>query len=76
MKVELEKIATVLKEYELYCYRIAFYLLEKEEFAITATKQTLLELGRNQRFLSDTAEKRRAWAKRTAIKSSLKVRKT
>lgn len=71
--MELEQIATVLKEYELFCYRIAFYLLEQEESAIVATKQALMELGRNERFLSESALERRAWAKRVAIKQTLEV---
>lgn len=69
----MEQIATVLREYENFCYQIAFYLLEQEEFAITAAKQALLELGQDQHFLAESAQRRKARAKRVAIHKSLEV---
>jgi hypothetical protein len=69
--VELIYIAEVLKEYELYCYRIAFYLLEREELAVLATKQALIELAHNECFFIGNNVERWKMAKKTTVKHSL-----
>jgi hypothetical protein len=69
--VELIFIAEVLKEYELYCYRIAFYLLEREEPAVLATKQALIELAQNECFFIENNVERWKMAKKATVKHSL-----
>lgn len=72
--MELNRIADILKEHESYCYQIAYYLLEKEDSAVLAAKQALLELGRDRSFISESAEARRCRAKKVTMKHSLGIR--
>jgi hypothetical protein len=65
------RMATLLREYEGYCYRIAYYLLQKESSAAAATKKALLELARTPCFATESAAKQRQRAKRAAIKHAL-----
>jgi hypothetical protein len=73
--MELNRIASVLKEYECYCYQIAYYLLEHEEGARQAASQALLELGRTRSFRSESAEARRCRAKKVTMKIALGIRR-
>jgi hypothetical protein len=73
ISVELNNLVVILKEQECYCYRIAHFLLGKEEAAEMATEQALLELARNRCFFAESAEQRRESAKKVIIKHSLKA---
>ncbi|WP_248926661.1 hypothetical protein [Paenibacillus hamazuiensis] len=69
------KVAAVLKEYEVYIYRIAHYLLQKESSAIAAAENTLLELAQTPFFLTGCEAERKRRAKMTAIKHALSLAK-
>jgi hypothetical protein len=71
--LELNNVAVILREQECYCYRIAHFLLRKEEAALFATEQALLELARSRCFLAESTGQRRERAKKVIIKHSLKA---
>jgi hypothetical protein len=71
--MKLKHIAEVLKEHEVYCYQIAYFILEHEEYAVLAAKQALIELGCNDGFLTDSAEERWRTAKKVCVRHSLEV---
>lgn len=59
-----------LKEVEAFCYHIAFFLLEREEDAIYAVREALLELCEEGRFFHECREVKISRAKHmTMIKS-------
>ncbi|WP_052487273.1 hypothetical protein [Gordoniibacillus kamchatkensis] len=71
--MDSQALAVILKEYEGYCYQIAYYLLQRENSAADAAKKALLELARTPGFLTEPAAERRQRAKRAAIKHALTV---
>ncbi len=68
----LEQLSASLKEYEVYCYRIAYYFLEQESAAMAAAQGALLELGEDRRFFQQSSEERRTRAKQAAMKHALR----
>lgn len=68
-----KQIVEILREYELYCYRIAHFILEQEEYAVLAASQALIELGSNYHFLTESTEERWKMAKKVVIRHSLEV---
>lgn len=72
IRMDMKQIAAVLKEYELFCYRIAYYFLEQEQAAATAAQDALLELGGERRFFLQSSEEQKVWARKVATKHALK----
>lgn len=60
-----------LKEAEAYCYRIAFFLLEREEEAVCAVRDTLLELCEEGSFFHEPKETRMRRAKTVVAAKAL-----
>lgn len=50
----LQDRIAILRNYELQCYRIAYYFLEDTDQASKAASAALLELGRENLFLEGT----------------------
>ncbi|WP_213414149.1 hypothetical protein [Xylanibacillus composti] len=71
--MKLEQIAAGLKEYELFCYRTAYYLLEQEHAATIAAQEALAELGGNRIFFEQQPRERKAWVRKAALKHALKI---
>jgi hypothetical protein len=69
--VDLGQMVILLKEYEGFCYRIAYYLLRQESRACAATRQALLELAQSSSFRTDSSAERQVLAKRLVIKHAL-----
>ncbi|CAG7646672.1 hypothetical protein ACFQI7_24020 [Paenibacillus allorhizosphaerae] len=62
--MELKDKGTVLKSYEALCYRIAYFLLQKEAAAVEAALLALKELLRDDAFFgcSEVAQRERVKA--------------
>jgi hypothetical protein len=69
--MDLPQKTAMLREYENYCYRIAYYLLQTENWAIIATKKALLELAQSSYIWSEAAEQRQVLIRRIATKHAL-----
>ncbi|MDF2726287.1 MAG: hypothetical protein K0Q59_5965 [Paenibacillus sp.] len=61
----------MLKQHEAYSYRIAFYLLENEENAVQAVRQTMLALFRRDDLLHLTEPDRKNIVKSATIHHSM-----
>lgn len=70
--MDLEQRVAGLREYELFCYRIAYYVLEQERAATLAAQEALLELGNDRGFFLQPPQERQAWARKVAIKHALR----
>ncbi|WP_409344453.1 hypothetical protein [Paenibacillus sp. MBLB4367] len=66
---------SVLKDYECFCYRVAFYLLMEEAEAIVASRKALAELLRDDTFFEETEAVRRHKVKRAATIHALSVKR-
>lgn len=71
--MDITHIANILKEYELYCYQVAYYMLNEEKAATSAAKQALIELGRSLKFLNECKEAQLQIVKKTILKHSLQT---
>lgn len=65
---------TLLKELELYIYRVAFYLLNDQEPAVEVSKRTIRTLAENKYFYDMEKEKRLLFARSIAIRKSLSLK--
>ena len=74
VRQELLRRTKVLKRYENYGYRIAFYLLGDETFAVEASLQALMELIEDDDFFHQTQDDQKQQTKRVFMKHSLRVR--
>lgn len=70
-KQELHQKAAVLKQYEVYCYQIAYFILEKEALAIQAATQALIELVQDEQFFHQSQNVQRQMTKKAVMKQSL-----
>lgn len=70
-KQELHQKAAVLKQYEVYCYQIAYFILEKEALAIQAATQALIELVQDEQFFHQSQTVQRQMTKKAVMKQSL-----
>ena len=69
----IEKRVSQLRNYEIYCYRICYYVLDAEQLAIEATKQTLHHLFHDgDFFLADNLQQKK-YVKQISMKYALHV---
>ncbi|MGM0884991.1 MAG: hypothetical protein ACQEXQ_28610 [Bacillota bacterium] len=71
---ELLRKADVLKQYEIYGYQVAYYLLENETLATQAANQALIELLKDEDFLHQTQSLQKQKTKQVFIKQSLLIK--
>lgn len=72
--MELQLKIKVLRKYEFFCYQVAYYLLEKEEDAIQATVNSLLQLSQDNDFFVSPENSQRMKAKIISMKAALSVK--
>jgi hypothetical protein len=70
---DIQRTVAILKQYEIYCYQIAYFLLSSECAAVRAVSNALLELGSDSELYHLPDSERREKAKRITVKHSLKV---
>jgi len=63
-----------LREFETYCYQIAFYILQNEDFAIEATRKALIELSMDDEFFRKPPTVQQQILKRTSMNQSIAVK--
>ncbi|MCF2937817.1 hypothetical protein L1N85_05170 [Paenibacillus alkaliterrae] len=73
-KQELQRKAAVLKQYEVYGYQVAYFLLENEALAAQAATEALSELLHNESFFHQPPPIQRQTAKQVVMKQSLLTR--
>lgn len=71
---ELLRKADVLKQYEIYGYQVAYYLLENETLATKAATQALIELLKDEDFFHQTQSLQKQKTKQVFIKQSLLIK--
>jgi hypothetical protein len=71
--MEVRERAAVLKQYECYCYQIAYQMLNREDAAVQAASYTLVELGGDDTFFAEAEACRLRRVKTLALKKSLGV---
>ncbi|MBU7320771.1 hypothetical protein [Paenibacillus oleatilyticus] len=64
----------LLKRYEVYCYQVAFYLLQQEAGARLAAEEALLALYKLDGFFALPEHERKEKVKAAAIRHALAVR--
>ncbi|CAM3828536.1 hypothetical protein [Marinicrinis lubricantis] len=74
--MELQLKIAVLRKYELFCYQVASYLLEKEEDAVQATLSSLLQLSQENDFFVSPENSQRMKAKIISMKAALAVKQS
>ncbi|MGM0884459.1 MAG: hypothetical protein ACQEXQ_25895 [Bacillota bacterium] len=67
----LRQRAAVLKQYEVFCYQVAYYLLEDETLAAQAASQALFELLQDEEFYYQNEYVQKQKIKQSVIKNSL-----
>lgn len=68
---ELQRKAVILKQYEVYGYQVAYYLLENEQLATQAATQALLELLQDEQFFNQPETYQKQITKQVFMKQSL-----
>lgn len=63
----------VLKEYELLCYQVAYYLLQQEEIAVHASLSALTELLYDDGFYTSSADMQKELVKKAVMRHSLQM---
>ncbi|MFS0726396.1 hypothetical protein [Paenibacillus sp. 1P07SE] len=76
MNQTLPMKVAVLREHEVYGYRIAVHLLQDEAKATAAAKEALLELYETEAFFSQPARQQQQTVNRVFIKYSLMAYRT
>ncbi|WP_028612525.1 hypothetical protein [Paenibacillus harenae] len=71
---ELQRKADILKQYEVYGYQVAYYLLENETLAAEAVSQALIELMQDDQFFDQPQPLQKEKTKQTFMKQSLQIR--
>lgn len=71
---ELQRKADVLKQYEVYGYQVAYYLLENEQLAAQAATQALIELSQDEQFFKQPEPCQKQRTKQVFMKQSLLVK--
>lgn len=71
---ELQRKADVLKQYEVYGYQVAYYLLENEQLAAQAATQALLELFQDEQFFNQPQSYQKQKTKQVFMKQSLRTK--
>lgn len=67
----LRQRAAVLKQYEVFSYQVAYYLLQDETLATQAASQTLFELLQDEEFYYQNEYIQKQKTKESVMKSSL-----
>lgn len=73
--MDLQEKKRVLGAYETFCYRIAYYLLEREDEALHAAEHALLELARGDGFFDEPVAEQTARAQSAATRAALTTRR-
>lgn len=63
-----------LKRVEVYCYQIAYYILQDEAFATKAAEEALIRLYHDSVFFEETSEVQRNFAKKITIHTSIQIK--
>jgi hypothetical protein len=71
MKQKLQRKAAILKQYEVYAYQAAYFLLENEMLAAQAATQALLASFQEDSFFADPPEHQRMKVKQSVMKHAL-----
>ncbi|XEC97214.1 hypothetical protein AB6A23_12050 [Paenibacillus tarimensis] len=66
---------SILKAYEIECYRICVYLLGDNRPASIAAEETMVDLFKSESFWQADEEQRRKLLQRFAVSRSLQARK-
>ncbi|MFX3631282.1 MAG: hypothetical protein ACE3L7_13725 [Candidatus Pristimantibacillus sp.] len=66
--------ADVLKQYEVYGYQVAYYLLEDEALAIQAANLALVELFKDEEFFRQSQLLQKQKTKQMFTRQSLKIK--
>lgn len=69
------KRSNILREYEIYCYRICFYLLECEKLALQAAETTLYQLFFDHLFYLQDDKARKMQVLKASINGALHLYK-
>ncbi|MFF2090027.1 hypothetical protein [Paenibacillus sp. NPDC058174] len=72
--MDIREKAELLRQHEIFCYQISFYLVQDEQLSIKAASAALLELACDPYFLKGNAELQKGKAKQAAIRSALRVK--
>ncbi|MFD0716980.1 hypothetical protein [Paenibacillus sp. GCM10027626] len=71
--MDVRERARILRQYEIYCFQLSFYLLQDEQLSTRATMAALLELAFDPHFLKGNREIQKEEAKQIVIRSSLRA---
>ncbi|MBD2870621.1 hypothetical protein [Paenibacillus arenilitoris] len=71
---ELRRRADVLKQYEVYGYQVAYYLLDNETLAAEAVSQAFIELLRDGRFFDQPNPLQKQQLKQILMKQSVTIK--
>ncbi|MFF2094305.1 hypothetical protein [Paenibacillus sp. NPDC058174] len=63
----------ILRDYEQYCYQIAYYLVQDEAAAAAATCNTLLSIYANEAFFTSTQAGQQEAVKQAAMREALQA---
>ena len=75
MKKDMRQKTETLKQYEVYGYQIAYYLLENERLAMQASIQALMELINDEEFFRQPQPLQKLKAAKVFMRQSIQVRK-
>ena len=73
MSSDLRRKADLLRQHELLCYRIAFAVLQVEEWAWTAALNAYKELIKDKAFFTSTELSQQLIVKKVTMKCALEV---
>ncbi|SFF27696.1 hypothetical protein SAMN04487969_12238 [Paenibacillus algorifonticola] len=68
---KLQHKAAVLKQYEVYGYQVAYYVLENEALAAQAAMQAFKQLFQDEQFFEQPQPVQKQQTKRAVMKQSL-----
>ncbi len=63
----------ILRLYEIYCYRVCYFLLQNEVLASESSKTALLELFRHESFFQSSESEKKRIVYKVATKHSLQT---
>lgn len=68
----MERVS-LLKTYEVECYRICYAFLNQESLAMEAAMKAIFTLYREDSFFNSNTDQQKSALRRTALKSSLQI---
>ncbi len=73
MEPILQERVNIVRQYEVHCYSVCYYLLQDEKLAVMAAQEVVARLLQDERICEGSDSGIRLYIKKESMKQSLRV---